>query len=407
MKKISITTKIFIGLALGVIVGVILGQLGLQEFANSYIQPFGSIFLNLIKMIIVPLVFSSLVVGIAGLGDPKKLGRIGLKSFAFFFCTSIVALVLALSVSNLVHLGSNVDLSYTMASVADNAVEAPRFMDTLVSFFPSNPIKAMVEADMLQIITFSVFFGLALMLAGEKGKPVFNVLESLAEIMYKLTNIVMEFAPYGVFALVANIMSSNGTEVLAGLAAVVLVAYFVSALHSVIVYPFLVKAFANISPKRFFKALSPVMTLAFSTCSSSGTLPATTRATKDDIGVSNGVTSFVLPLGATMHMDGTAIYQAVCATFIANACGVDLTLAQQLTIVLTAVFASVGTAGVPGSGFIMLTMVLNSVGLPIEAASLIAGIDRVLDMARTTVNVLGDSAVAIAIAGTEGEQLNS
>ncbi len=394
----KLTTKILIGLLAGIIVGLMLG--GSPQIAGTYIAPFGTLFLNLIRMIIVPLVFSSLIVGAASMGDVKKLGRIGGKTVAFYLCTTAVAVFLGLLLANIVRPGAGLSIP---TGVTVEAAKTPLLVDTLLGMIPSNPLNALVQGNMLQIIVFALFLGVGITSIGDRGKPFLSFFDSLAEIMYKLTAIVMSFAPIGVFALMVPVVAVNGPSVLIPLAKVILTVYIGCILHMAIVYSSLVKGFAKMNPVNFFKGIAPAASVAFSTSSSAGTLPLTIKATRENLGVPRGICSFVLPLGATINMDGTALYQGVCALFVAQALGLSLTISQQLTIVLTATLASIGTAGVPGAGFIMLTMVLTSVGLPLEGSALIAGIDRVLDMARTTVNVVGDAAVAVAVAATEGE----
>lgn len=396
--KLKLTTKILIGLLAGIIVGLLLG--GSQEIATKYIAPFGTLFLNLIRMIIVPLVLSSLIVGAASTGDVRKLGRMGGKTIAFYLVTTGIAVTIGLILGNVISPGSGLEMPIV------DAVEAgvtPPLLQTLIGIIPSNPLKALVDGSMLQIIAFALFIGVGITTVGEKAKPVLSFFEALSEIMYKITAFIMSLAPYGVFALIVPVVAINGPAVLAPLAKVIIAVYLGAVIHSVIVYSSIVKIFANMSPIKFFKGIAPAATVAYSTASSAGALPVTIRSAKENLGVSNSVASFVLPLGATINMDGTALYQGVCALFVAQVYGLELGLAQQLTIVLTATLASIGTAGVPGAGFIMLTMVLTSVGLPLEGAALIAGIDRILDMARTSVNVIGDAAVAVAVAATEGE----
>lgn len=399
MKKMQLTTKILIGLGLGILVGLTLT--GSPDTATTYIKPFGTLFLNLIKMIIVPLVFSSLIVGAASVGDVKKLGRIGGKTVGYYLCTTAVAVTIGLILGNVLQPGAGMTIPVD-ASVA--AKDAPSLIDTLLNIFPKNPLKGLVEGNMLQIIAFALFLGIgATSLPEEKGKPFIDFFDSLAEIMYKVTAFIMSLAPYGVFALIAPVVATNGPAVLLPLLKVIGAVYIGCILHSILVYSSAVKVFAKISPINFFKGIMPAALTAFSTTSSSGTLPVSIRCTRENLGVSEGVSSFVLPLGATINMDGTALYQGVCALFVAQVYGLDLTMSQQLTIILTATLASIGTAGVPGAGFIMLTMVVKSVGLPLEGVALIGGIDRVLDMARTSVNVIGDTSAAAVIAATEGE----
>jgi Na+/H+-dicarboxylate symporter len=287
---------------------------------------------------------------------------------------------------------------------ADPAAAKP-LMDVLIAIFPGNPIDSMVRGDMLQIIVFALFFGVAALFAGEKGKRIIGVLESIAETMYSMTHMIMNLAPYGVFALIAITASRYGLSILAPFAKVILAVYLGCFLHAAIVYSGLIAAFCKRSPLWFFKGVQEASITAFVTRSSSGTLPITIANVRDNLGVSESVSSFILPLGATINMDGTALYQGVCALFVAQAFGIELSLGAQIGIIITATLASVGAAGVPGAGLIMLTLVLTSTGLPIEGIGLVAGIDAVLDAARTCVNVTGDTAVAAVVAASEGEKL--
>lgn len=397
-KRLSLTTKILIGLILGIIVGFFFT--GAPDIASNYIQPFGTLFLNLIKMIIVPLVLSSLVVGAASVGDVTKLGRIGVKTIVYFLVTTAIAVVIGLVLGNIMNPG----LGLTLPSGADvQPGEVPSIVTTLLNIVPTNAVDAMVKANMLQIIVFALFLGVGITLVGEKGRPLYSVFDSLAEVMYKITSIIMEYAPIGVFALMVPVVAVNGPAVLLPLLKVILAVYIGCILHAIIVYGFSVQLFAGMNPIFFFKGIFEAAMVAFTTSSSSGTLPVTMRNSEDNLGVPRSITSFVLPLGATINMDGTALYQGVCALFIAQVYGVELTLAQQITVILSATLASIGTAGVPGAGFIMLTMVLQSVGLPLEASALIAGIDRILDMIRTSINVVGDASCAVVVAATEKE----
>lgn len=401
MKKLQLTTKIFIGLIAGVIVGWILGAAGAKGIANDVIKPFGTLFINMIKMIIVPLVLSSLVVGAASVGDVKKLGRIGGKTMVYYLLTTAIAITIGLILGNIFKPGANVIVE--AAKKAAEAPKAPGIADVLLGIIPTNPIKALSDGNMLQIIAFAIFLGIGITLVGEKAKPVQNFFEGFAEVMYKITNIVMAYAPIGVFALIVPVVATYGADVLLPLLKVILAVYVGCILHALIVYSSTVYGFAKMSPLKFFKGILPAQVIAFTTCSSSGTLPATIKCTEENLGVSKQVSSFVLPLGATINMDGTALYQGVCALFVAQFFGIELTFAQQVMIVLTATLASIGTAGVPGGGLIMLTLVLQQAKLPLEGIALIAGIDRILDMARTAINVTGDASAAVIVAASEGE----
>ena len=395
-KKIPLIWQIGIGFILGIVAGAVLGE------KVQIIDPIGKIFLTLLKMLIVPLVFSSLVVGAASIGDPRDLGRIGIKTITFYLLTTAVAITIGLLLGNFLQPGVGMAIG---EGVVFKAPEAPSIKNVIMGIFPANPLKATVDGSMLQIIVFALFLGVSAVLAGEKGKPFINFFDSLAETMYKLTGIVMKIAPYGVFALIAVTVSKYGMSVLAPFAKVILAVYVGCALQIILVYSGLIAVFVKKSPFWFLKGIREAGLTAFVTRSSSATLPITMRNTQENLGISEKVSSFVLPLGATINMDGTALYQGVCALFVAQAYGLSLGMGAQLSIILTATLASIGTAGVPGAGLIMLTLVLTAVGLPLEGVALVAGIDAVLDMARTAVNVIGDSCVATVVASTEGEKL--
>ncbi len=399
MKKVSLPIQILIALGLGVVVGLLLR--GNPDIAVNYIKPFGTLFLNLIKLIIVPLVFSSLIVGVANLSDVKQLGRLGGKTLAFYLVTTAFAVSLGLIMANIFNVGGGYVLPTEELVV--EVKEAPSVVETLLGIIPANPLKALVEGNMLQIIAFAIILGSGILVVGEKGKVLFNVFDALAETMYVITGAIMRLAPIGVFALIVPVIAEHGAGILQSLLRLIIIAYVASFIHAGVIYSGAVQFLGKMSPIKFFKGISPASILAFTTSSSSGTLPVTMKCCEDELGVSKPVASFVLPLGATINMDGTAIYQGVSALFIAQVFGVDLSLGQQLSIVLTATLASIGTAGVPGAGMIMLTLVLQSTGLPLEGIALIAGVDRILDMIRTSVNVTGDAACAVVVARSEGE----
>lgn len=397
-----LSNKILIGLVLGVIAGLIAGPENLK-FVKTWIAPIGTLFINLIKMIIVPLVFASLVVGAASLGDIKKLGRIGGKTMIFYLTTTAFAVAIGIAMSLILNPGTGLVLP---ADAVYKGKEAPSVMSVLVNIVPTNPIKAMESGDMLQIITFALFIGVGITMVGDRAKPVNSFFDGLAEVTYKIVNAIMLVAPYGVFALILPVVAANGPKVLIPLAKVIAAVYVGCLLHMAVTYSGLVSVLGRMSPLKFFKGILPAQLIAFSTCSSAATLPVTMKNTQENLGVSKEVSSFVLPLGATINMDGTAIYQGVCALFVAQVYGIDLSFSQMLVIVLTGTLASIGTAGVPGAGLIMLTLTLQSVNLPIEGIALIAGIDRVLDMARTTVNITGDAVATVYIQHSEDAALN-
>ena len=395
-KGIPLIWQIAIGFVLGIAAGAMVGP------SIKIVEPIGKLFITLLKMLIVPLVFSSLVVGTASIGDPRSLGRIGGKTIFLYLATTAIAIVIGLVLGNFIQPGVGMALT-DVAKAQPKA--APAIVDVLLDLFPGNPLKAVVDGNMLQLIVFALFFGISAILAGEKGKPVVAFFDAVAETMYKLTGLVMMVAPYGVFALIAVTVSKYGISVLAPFAKVIFAVYVGCALHAIVMYSGLVRIFAGRSPFWFFSGAKEAMLTAFVTRSSSATLPISMRCAKENMGISEKISSFVLPLGATINMDGTALYQGVCALFVAQAYGIPLSLGAQANIVLTATLASIGTAGVPGAGLIMLTLVLTAVGLPIEGVALVAGIDAVLDMARTSINVTGDICVASVVAATEGETL--
>ena len=391
-KKLSLTVKITISLVLGVIAGLLLQ--GRSDIAVTYIKPFGTIYLNLIKMVVVPVVLLSIMQGIISLQDVRKVGSIGVKTVAFYMCTTALAVTLGLLFANILNVGGG----YVIATegLVYEAKEAPSFIETIVNIFPSNFFQPMASANMLQVIVIAILFGFGIILAGEKGKAAQEFVDSFAEVCFKVMGMILELSPIGVFALICPVVAENGPAVLLPLLKVILVAYVGYICHMILVYSMAVKGFAGMNPVTFFKGMSRPIMFAFSSASSVGTLPFNLEATQK-LGARKSIASFVLPLGATINMDGTAIYQGVCAIFIAEIFGIDLGLSQQLTIILTATLASIGTAGVPGSGMIMLAMVLQSVGLPVEGIALVAGIDRILDMGRTVVNITGDAACTIVV----------
>lgn len=391
--------QIFIALTLGVVLGVALNQSGYGEYAAS-IKPIGDLFLNGIRMLIVPLIFVSLVSGVTSLRDMSTMGRLSIKTLSLYLGTTAVAIMIGLALAMIFKPGVGIDLG---AAQAVTVAESPSLIATLVALVPANPVAAFAQGNVLQIIVFAILFGLAITLGGEAAKPVKKFMDSLAEVFYKFTGIIIAFAPYGVFALVTWVAGTYGLELLAPLAKVIGVVYLGCLIHAAVVYAGLIKFVAGLSPVRYVQGVIEPAIVAFSSTSSAGTLPVTMMSAERNLGVSRGVSSFVLPLGTTINMDGTALYQGVCALFIAQAYGIDLSLAQYATIVLTATLASIGTAGVPGAGLIMLSLVLTSVGLPLEGVAIIAGIDRILDMARTSLNVVGDCAVAVVVAKSEGQ----
>lgn len=394
----NLSVKILISLVLSVVVGLMAGVDGLP-FIKWWIAPVGTIFINLIKMVIVPIVFTSLVVGMTSLGDLKKLGRIGIKTIFIYLFTTAIAIVIGFIVAGIIHPGIGLEMT---AGDAVKVKEAPSIMQVLVAMVPTNPVASMAKADILPIIIFALFVGVGILqVGGKKSQLLIDWFDAAAEVSYKIINMVMQFAPIGVFCLLLPVVAENGPKVLLPLLSVIACMALGSVIHAVAVYSSMARIWGNTSPLKFFRGMSEAILIAFTTCSSAATLPINMKNCQEKLGCSRDITSFVLPLGATINMDGTSIYMGVCSLFIANVYGIDLTMAQMGMIILTGTLASIGTAGVPGAGLIMLSMVLLSVGLPMEGLALVAGIDRILDMFRTTVNITGDAAVTCVINETE------
>ncbi len=405
-KKLSLIAKIGVGFIIGLILGFIIGPMApnspfIADIVIPLLQLVGNIFLALLKMLIVPLVFSSLIMGASSIGDPKVLGRIGVKTVAFYLGTTVVAIAIGLVLGNIIQPGVGMAIEGAKAA----AKEPETVFNVILNIFPANPLKALVEGVMLQVIVFALFLGVAATLIGEKGRAFLEFNSSLAELMFKVTANVMQTAPNGIFALIAVTAAKYGPAVLAPFAKVIFAVYLGCFLQVVIVYSGLITGIVHKSPLWFLRGVREAMLAAFVTRTSAGVLPISMNNVQNNLGVSEDVSAFVLPLGATINMDGTAIYEGICALFVAQAFGIDLSFGAQLGIPMTATLASIGTAGVPGAGLIMLSTVLVSAGLPIEGMALVAGIDAVLDMARTCVNVTGDMCVSTVIAKTEGEKL--
>jgi Na+/H+-dicarboxylate symporter len=399
-KKHSLAFYIFIGLVLGIVAGLAFMKLGMAEFTVTYIKPFGTIFLNLVKFIVVPVVLFSIISGVISMEDIKKVGSIGWKTVVYYLCTTAFAVAIGLVFGNIFKgffpVIKTTDLAY-------DGTATTNIMDTIVNIFPANFITPMSEAAMLQVIVMALLFGFGIILAGKKGKIAKDVVESFNEVFMKVMDLIIKLSPIGVFCLLCPVVAENGTTILGSLGMVLLTAYICYIVHASLVYSASVKIMSGISPLKFFKGMAPAMMIAFSSASSMGTLPINLECT-EKLGAKKEIASFVLPLGATINMDGTAIYQGVCAIFIASCFGVNLTFQQMITIVLTATLASIGTAGVPGAGMIMLAMVLVSVGLPVEGIALVAGVDRIFDMGRTVVNITGDAACTMCISAIEAKK---
>lgn len=392
MRKLSLSTKIILGIVLGFIAGWILGDTIL------FLDPVGQLFIKLLKMIIVPLIIASVVMGIANMGDVRKLGRLGAKTVLYYISTTAIAVIIGIILVNIINPGVGVDLALQQSP--DQT--PPSIIDTLLGIVPENPFQAIVEMDMLPIIFFSILFGIVLTTLREKSEPLIRFFDSLNAVMMKMTHWIMELAPYGVFALMAVIVASTGWQVIFDLTKYMVTVLAGLLIHGIIILPLLLWIIGKGNPVQFAKDMSSALATAFSTSSSSATLPITMESIEENAGVDKTVSSFVLPLGATINMDGTALYEAVAAIFIAQAYGIDLTLGQQFLIVITATLAAIGAAGIPSAGLVTMIIVLNQVNLPLEGIGLITAVDRILDMVRTTVNVWGDSVGARLIAHTEG-----
>ena len=420
--KLELHWKIIIGLLLGLLYGIFAASQGLTSFTSEWISPFGKIFLNLLKLIAVPLVLSSLITGVASLSDTKKLSRIGSKTITIYIVTTAVAVTIGLISVNILQPGDTVPedmktkLQETYKSAASGRMEAAAevkdrsVLQPLVDMVPSNVFSsASNNRNMLQVVFVAIIVGIALIqIPKNKGRPVLEFFEGINELVIKLVDNIMLVAPIGVFALIADTITSvagdnlnNILELLSALGYYMLAVIIGLILQMAITYTAVLKLFSKMDLKTFYQGIAPAQLLAFSTSSSGATLPVTMERCEDELGVSEEVSSFVLPLGATINMDGTALYQAVAAVFIAQTIGMDLTLGAQLTIVFTAVLASIGTAAVPGAGIIMLIIILEAVSVPSAGIALILGVDRILDMMRTVTNVTGDASVAVAVHSSE------
>jgi len=404
----SLTTKVLWAMVLGIIVGLVINIAGLntpESFVNEYIVGglfyiMGKMFITALKMLVVPLVFFSLISGVLGIGDIRKLGSVGLKSFVLYILTTALAITAAIGLASLI-------IPFFSTPTADattfTATEAPPISDVLINIIPDNVIQAFASGNMLQIIFFSILLGISLLMVGKKAQSIAEGVEVMNEAMMNMVNIVMSVAPYAVFALLAKAIAELGLDLLTQLAVYVVVVVLALLVHLFGTLMFLLKLLSKLSPKTFLAKIRDAQVFAFSTASSNATIPVTLRSVTKRMGVDNSVASFTVPFGATINMDGTAIMQGVATVFIANVYGVDLGLSGYLTVILMSVLASIGTAGVPGVGLIMLSMVFVQVGLPLEGIGLILGVDRLLDMVRTSVNVTGDAVVTCIVAKSEKE----
>ena len=405
----TLTTKVLLAMVLGIIVGLGINMSGLNiegSFTHKYIVEglfliVGKMFITALKMLVVPLVFLSLVSGVLGIGDVRKLGSVGGKSFALYILTTAIAIAIAIGLALLFDIGSNSNSVTTGASFV--AKDAPALSSVLINIIPSNIIESFSKGNMLQIIFFSILFGISLLMVGKKAKDIASGIEVLNEAMMNMVTIVMSVAPYAVFVLLAKAISVLGIGLLVNLAGYVGVLLLALGFHLFGTLMLILKMFSNLSPKVFLSKIRDAQIFAFSTASSNATIPVTLRCVTKKIGVDNSVASFTVPFGATINMDGTAIMQGVATVFIANVYNVELGLGGYLTVIMMSVLASIGTAGVPGVGLIMLSMVFAQVGLPVEGIGLILGVDRLLDMVRTSVNVTGDAMVSCVVAKSENE----
>lgn len=415
--------QILIGLVLGLVWGLIASVAGFSGLTIDYVKPFGTIFINLLKLIAVPLVLASLVVGVTSLNDITRLSRMGGKTIIFYMVTTVFAITIGLTVVNVMEPGktlppetqAELKASYSQ-NIEGSQQSAMEFkergpMEFLVDIVPQNVVKAASDnSNMLQVVFVAILLGIGIIqIPKEKGKVLIHFFDSLNEVIIKIVDYIMLTAPYGVFALMAGVIVDlagddlgKAIDLLGALGWYGVAVLVGLILHVLVVYSSLFKLFSNMKLRNFFRAIRPAILLGFSTSSSSATLPVTMERVEKNVGVDEEVSSFVLPIGATINMDGTSLYQAVAAVFIAQALGLDLSIVQQLTIVLTATLASIGTAGVPGAGIIMLVIVLQAIEVPVEGIALILGVDRILDMCRTAVNITGDAAISVAVAHTEG-----
>ena len=401
----SFTQRILLSMLAGIVVGLALNMGGsaipeINEFlVNGVFYVVGAIFVALLKLMVVPLVLVSLVCGVNAMGDLRAIGRVGAKTFGLYFLTTAVAIILALTLARFIAPGSGFDLTGDFSGYVPQ--EAPSLAEVIINIFPENPIQAMADGQMLQIIVFALLFGFAANLAGERGKPVVKFFSDLNEVILKMVLMIILLAPVGVFALISRTFATEGIEIFGPLVGYFILVAATLILHLVFTYGVMLKI-VGIKPLRFLMHMRAPMSFAFSTSSSAATIPVTLDTLESRLGVKKSIASFTVPLGATINMDGTAIMQGVATVFIANVYGINLVFSDYLTVVLTATLASIGTAAVPSAGLIMLAMVLGQVGLPVEGIALIIGVDRLLDMLRTAINVAGDSAVTCVVAHSEG-----
>ena len=393
-KKLGLPAQILIALAAGILVGLVCYFAGWADFTANYLKPIGTIFINLLKFIVVPVVLFSMIDGVISMGDLKKVGSVGWKTVVYFLATTAIACVIGLVFAQIFNnAGWFPTLSLEEGAVWEKATSA-NFMDTLVGIFPSNMWQAFLDSNMLQVIVISLFFGGCILAAGEKGKLCADIVGSFYSVIEKLMNFVISLSPIGVFTMMAWVVATQGASILGSLGIVLGCAYIGYIVHAVLVYSLSAKVFAGMGPIKFFKGAGAAMIFAFTSTSSTATLPVS-RECANSLGADDDISALVLPLGATINMDGTAIYQCVATVFLAALCGIDLSIGQMITVVVTATLASIGTAGVSGAGMIMLAMVLTAMGIPVDMIMIIYGVDRLFDMGRTCLNVTGDIACSV------------
>ena len=408
-KKISLTSKIFIALIVGAVTGMVLhylvpdGNIKNDVIVEGVLYVLGQGFIRLMKMLVVPLVFCSLVCGSMAIGDTKKLGNVGGKTLAFYLVTTAVAVAVALGIGTLLRPGIGLDMSKIQVNASDiETMESASLAQTILNIIPDNPFKALANGEMLQVIVFALIVGVILAKLGERAEVVANFISQFNDIMMEMTMMVMSLAPIGVFSLIARTFANIGFSAFIPLAKYMIAVLIALAIQCFGVYQILLKAFTGLNPVRFIKKFFPVMAFAFSTATSNATIPLSIDTLHKKMGVSKKISSFTIPLGATINMDGTSIMQGVAVMFAAQAFGIHLTPMDYVTVIGTATLASIGTAGIPSVGLVTLTMVFNSVGLPVEAIGIIMGIDRILDMARTAVNITGDAVCTTIVACQNG-----
>ena len=400
-RKLSLPAWIFIGMLAGILIGLLFTKN--PDFTTEWIKPIGTIYINLLKFLVVPVVLFSIADGVISLNDLKRVGSVGLKTFVYYMFTTAIAVVIGLVLVNIFKGAFPVLPSAELDTLEYEAKEAPSVMSVIVGIFPDNLFKPMVNADMLPVIVIAILTGAGVLAAGEKGQRIATIISDMNDVVMKIMMMIIKLTPIGVFCLMINVVAVNGASIVGTLAVVIGVAYLGYLAHVIIVYGLSVRFLAGMNPLKFFKGLAPAMICAFTTTSSNATLPLNIECC-NKMGAEPEISSFVLPLGATINMDGTAIYQAVAAVFIACCYNINLTIGDMAMIVLTATLASIGTAGVSGAGMIMLAMVLTTIGIPVAGIAIIAGVDKIFDMGRTTLNITGDATCALFISRLERQK---